>query len=131
MEKPVAFITRRLGFDELRDLLFRDVVELDERPPDLGVPFPEPLAHPDDGGPRPVPGPGEQDVVSLQPLEPRIELEVAGRERRPHMDGGVHVRERERDEHLLLPCHGVGLEDVLLVPHLQPVLLAGGHVRQL
>ena len=114
-----------LRVGELLDLLLGDSVDFDERTPHPPVPLLEPLAHADYGLASPVPCPGEEDVVPLHPLEAGVELPPPVSEGVPHMHGGVHVMVGDGDEDLLLPGDRIGLEDVLFVPDLQPVLFPG------
>src|SRR5439155_4640317 len=105
-------------------------VHLDERPPNLSVALLEPVAHSCDRFHSPVPGPGEEHIVPLHPFEARVDVDARRAEAVAYVDRAIHVRIGEGDEDLLLALQRVRLEEVPLVPCLQPFLLVLCHGAQ-
>ena len=112
-----------LRVDEPLDLLLRDAVDFEEGLAHALVPKREPVAHPGNALSRPVPRPGEEDVVALHPLEACVDVHAGGREAVPYVERPVHVWEGEGDEGLLPARDRLGLEDAPFIPYLEPVFL--------
>src|SRR5207245_4342118 len=115
---------------EFLDLFGWYAVDLDERPPNLSVALLEPVAHSCNRFPRPVPGPGEEHIVPLHPFEARVDVDARRAEAVAYVDRAIHVRIGEGDEDLLLALQRVRLEEVPLVPCLQPFLFVLCHGAQ-